>query len=382
MGWGGMDIPTITEARVRAILRTCPPPLDAVIDRAKEAAEVQAATDRAAQRSENRRRKLRGVGAAASAFAGRSDAGDGPERSSAAATAASAAATPQCRHRSYNVEEQQRKARPPSQVVHGERSTSFGVSTALFNGRPGGLRAYPHGVDPSDLRTAIGSTVRMEKVNTELREARLRKYDDDVERMAHTDRLLRSTMLTQADGEKLKFGRLDAAWDGRLQYSAALHKRGQIATWNWRKGFFVLCEGLLHEFGDASLTSPLVAVWPVLGATMRKVPPSHQHFHYCFELTVHSYFVSDSVLATTEFAAESAEARQKWMAALARVSLEVSKAFQEAHPGEDAHAVAATPRRQQHQHHQQHQQHRARSPAAASSSRTRKVSARGRPVRV
>ena len=46
---------------------------------------------------------------------------------------------------------------------------------------------------------------------------------------------------------QLRYGRLDSAWDGRLQFAAPMSKRGQIVTWNWTVGFHVLTEGLLHE---------------------------------------------------------------------------------------------------------------------------------------
>jgi len=257
------------------------------------------------------------------------------------------------RKRRYNVEEHQRKALPSSssvanrkaqaQVIGDERSITFGASASLFYGRQGqqGRRKYPHELDQSVIVAAISNPVRHSRVSEELRAARLRKYDDDVDRMAYAERLHRTTLLPQADGELLRFGRLDAAWDGRLQYSAPMHKRGQIATWNYRKGFFVLCEGLLHEFGDSSLTSPLLAAWPVLGCSMRKCAASHKLFPYAFELTINSYFVSDSILASTEFACDSPEAVKKWMDAIERAALAVSKLFKDSNDRE-VHAAQAT----------------------------------------
>ena len=152
------------------------------------------------------------------------------------------------------------------------------------------------------------------------------------------ERLHRTTLLTQADGEKLRYGRLDAAWDGRLQLSGALHKRGQVATWSWRPGFFVLCEGLLHEFGDASLTSPLVGAWPVLGALVGRAAVSHRQHAHALQITVHPYYIGDSLLASTELAAPSEEAAAMWVAALERASLGVSKHFKDAHRAADVSA--------------------------------------------
>ena len=325
-------MPSITEWRVRSIVRNCKPPLDAVIERAKEEAAAQVAQDEALRL----KNKFKGVGSVAgmAAVARRAARITGPDaavdhsvdaedaRPSGGGGSSKAHSTP-VRKRRYNVEEHQRKALPSSssvanrkaqaQVIGDERSITFGASASLFYGRQGqqGRRKYPHELDQSVIVAAISNPVRHSRVSEELRAARLRKYDDDVDRMAYAERLHRTTLLPQADGELLRFGRLDAAWDGRLQYSAPMHKRGQIATWNYRKGFFVLCEGLLHEFGDSSLTSPLLAAWPVLGCSMRKCAASHKLFPYAFELTINSYFVSDSILASTEFACDSPEAVKK-----------------------------------------------------------------------
>jgi len=340
MGWGGMDVPSITEARVRAIVRQLPPPLDAIVEKAKAEQAIEEEAARAAREAAVRQQNFKKMGRVASIVSGTGlqDDNRSGEPSATAAYASDDDSAPSRQQRKYNVDGHQRKARTPTvvkrpqaQVVSGTRSMTFSSSAALFHGRKGKHRRYPHDVNQHEVEMRLGSKPRHERVNVELREARLRKYDDDVEKMATLEKLQRTTMLTQADGEKLRFGRLDAAWDGRLEYSAPMHKRGQIATWSWRKGFFVLCEGLLHEFGDSSLTSSLVAVWPIYGASFRKVLASHTQYPHAFELTVNSYFVSDSLLASTEFACDTTESRAKWMTALERESLKVSKLFKGSH---------------------------------------------------
>jgi hypothetical protein len=54
-------------------------------------------------------------------------------------------------------------------------------------------------------------------------------------------------------------------------------------------------------------------------------------FKYCFELTVHEFFVSDSILATIEFACDSAEELSRWMMAIESASLAVSKNLKQTH---------------------------------------------------
>jgi hypothetical protein len=207
---------------------------------------------------------------------------------------------------------------------------------------------------------ALGERVAKTTIHHALRDARQRRFDDDVERMEHCEKTLKHTLLTQADGGKLKFGRLDAAWDYRLQYAAKMYKRGQIATWNWRKGHYVLCEGILHEFTSSSLVAPLLGAWPVLGATLSQSVLSQtifdrgaeaELFSHCFELTVHEFFVSDSILATIEFACDSAEELSRWMMAIESASLAVSKDFKQTH---DREAQTGSHTWQESRAHEQH----------------------------
>ena len=78
----------------------------------------------------------------------------------------------------------------------------------------------------------------------------------------------------QADGSKFRLGRLPAKeyWD----FSGTLLRRNHMATWKWTSNFFVLDNGLLYEFEDNMLTSKIVSVWPILGATFSRVQASAQ----------------------------------------------------------------------------------------------------------
>ena len=89
--------------------------------------------------------------------------------------------------------------------------------------------------------------------------------------------------------------------------------------------------------------APLLGAWPVLGATLCQSVLSQtildrgaeaEPFSHCFELTVHEFFVSDSILATIEFACDSAEELSRWMMAIESASLAVSKNLKQTHDRE------------------------------------------------
>jgi len=333
---GAMDVYTQQETRILALIRKLPPALDAVIDQAKREAEMDSAQEARDNAARNNRRRMRRAGQAAAMIA-----------ETRGGTAPTGAASPKARspgakgpkRRKYRTGEVRRAVpasaggaltssavKPPAQLIQGERSETFGSAVDLFNGRS---RRFPHEADQSKLRSDLGASIRHAALNDQLREARAKKYDADIAAMAALDKLSVETMKRQADGALLRYGRLDAAWDGRLQFNGHAHKRGQILTWKWTAGFYVLCEGLLHEFPDTSLTSPLVASWPVLGATLSKVMPSSQQFPYVIQLHVNSYFIEESVLATVEFAVETPQERARWIEALSRAALGVSALFRD-----------------------------------------------------
>ena len=337
----GMQVVSYTEARVRGLLRHCAPPLDALIEQAQQDLLQEAASEARAKQALLRRRKLKSVGAVVKVLNRAGPLGGDSGRVAESDKGGSSESDSQ-----GNVRE--RKTSREGKV---DDAFAFAVKT-FMGGRPDGSRTFPHKHDDNDILRALGERVTKKNIHHLLRDAQLRKFDDDVERMENCEKILNCTLLTQADGEKLKFGRLDAAWDQRLQYAAKMYKRGQIATWNWRKGHYVLCEGILHEFTDSSLVAPLLGAWPVLGATLYQSVVSKtifdrgaedKPFKYCFELTVHEFFVSDSILATIEFACDSDEELSRWMMAIESASLAVSKNFKqtrdrEAHTGQESRA--------------------------------------------
>ena len=56
-----------------------------------------------------------------------------------------------------------------------------------------------------------------------------------------------------------------------LQHSGSLHKRGQIVTWRWTPGFYVLCENTLHEFAGAMPMPLLHACSPTCTSLIARV---------------------------------------------------------------------------------------------------------------
>ena len=56
-----------------------------------------------------------------------------------------------------------------------------------------------------------------------------------------------------------------------LQHSGSLHKRGQIVTWRWTPGFYVLCENTLHEFAGAMPMPLLLACSPTCTSLIARV---------------------------------------------------------------------------------------------------------------
>lgn len=347
-----------TEARVRELLRHCAPPLDEVIERAKHDLAQEVASETRAKEAHQallRRRKLKSIGGVVKVLNGTGsrdrDGGKAaePDKGGSSKSDSQGNVSSQSNH----LRERKASRENPIRTLASEVRT-FSCSI------PDGRRTFPHKHDDGDILWALGERVAKKTIHHALRDARQRRFDDDVERMEHCEKTLNDTLLTQADGGKLKFGRLDAAWDYRLQYAAKMYKRGQIATWNWRKGHYVLCEGILHEFTDSSLIAPLLGAWPVLGATLRQSVVSKtifdrgmedKPFKYCFELTVHEFFVSDSILATIEFACDSAEELSRWVMAIESASLAVSKDFKQTH---DREAQTGSHTWQESRAHEQH----------------------------
>jgi hypothetical protein len=342
----GMQVVSYTEARVRELLRQCAPPLDAVIEQAKQDLAQEEASEARAKLALLKRRKLKGLGAVVMVLNRTGPLGGDGGRAAESGSSES---------------DSQGNVRERKTSTEGKADGTFAFAVKTFmGGRADGSRAFPHKHGDNNILRALGERVTKKNIHHLLRDAQLRKFDDDVERMENCEKTLNNTLLTQADGEKLKFGRLDPAWDHRLQYAAKMYKRGQIATWNWRTGHYVLCEGILHGFTDSSLIAPLLGAWPVLGATLRQSVVSKtifdrgmedKPFKYCFELTVHEFFVSDSILATIEFACDSAEELSRWMMAIESASLAVSKDFKQTH---DREAQTGSHTWQESRAHEQH----------------------------
>ena len=143
----------------------------------------------------------------------------------------------------------------------------FGMCSHRTGGRDA-FRKYPHETekhDPNRMRYMMGQEFRTRALNTSLRNAREDKYQADVNQMKQLERMCILAMEKQADGSKFRLGRLPAKeyWD----FSGTLLRRNHMATWKWTSNFFVLDNGLLYEFEDNMLTSKIVSVWPILGAT-------------------------------------------------------------------------------------------------------------------
>jgi hypothetical protein len=349
----GMDVRSVTEERVRNVLRKLPSPLDAVIDRTKAELERDEAIQLQKEASKRSRMKMRRGGNAAALVGSKhveirehanDDATEPKNRLPPA--------TDNHLQRRYNADDRKRvisrreldqrgrgTARRQAQIVGNTRTITFDTSKANFKGRATEIRAYPHQQNQSQLLLSLGAGLRTQKLNEELRALRSEKYESDLRALATLENLHTTTLQLQADGAHLRLGRLDAAWDARLQFLGPLAKRGQVVTWRWTKGFYVLCEGLLHEFRDQSLTSPLVAAWPVLGAKCCKAESTSPAHPYVLALTVSSYYVGESLLATVELAAETAVARAEWIDALERASLKVSRLFRDGISDKSTHVA-------------------------------------------
>ena len=295
-----MDVYSTTEARVREYMRKRPSQLDAVIDRAKREAEEAAAAEAAQSASRRARGKLRSLGAtAALASVGetKAAASGGAASGSKVAVAADDVARDHGAgrrkekkkkgkaQRRYTVET---RAREQAQVIDGELSTTFGASTKLFVGGRRDVRHYPHELDPHRLRVLMGADLRTSGLNAELRAARERKYDADVRAIAEMENVWELALEQQVDGARLRLGRI--ATSDQWETSGELHRRGQMWTWKWTPGFYVLVHGMLYEFSGSSLASPIVHAWPVLGAITKHGRASSKAHPFVIELRVASFF--------------------------------------------------------------------------------------------
>ena len=246
-----MDVYSTTELRMREILRKLPPPLDKVIQQANAEAEAEAEVASRFAASRQTMRPFKGAASRAAVIgamgASRPSSGSESNHGTGAPVpnVAPEAASPAPRRRTYDVEERKRRTpgssrkergktdgRKPikekAQVIGNERTMTFASSTALFKGRVGSHRPYPHGMDGAELRKALGKGLRTAHLNAQLREARARKYEVDVKAMADAEKLMTETLAIQPDGATLRLGRLDAAWDGRLQVMLGVHERVHV----------------------------------------------------------------------------------------------------------------------------------------------------------
>ena len=215
-----------------------------------------------------------------------------------------------------------------AQVVHGERSMTFSASAQNWskNRRLDGVyRNFPYEMDANELKNRMQQPMRNAALNRQLRNARAAKLEEDEAMLDELAEACEQAMERQEDGEKLRLGRIPTS--DRWDFSGELRRRGQIATWGWSPGFYVLVDGKLIEFTGTALASQIVAVWPVLAATCRRGAPSSQAHPHVFELHLNPRFVDEPVLATIELAAPTKEERQAWIAAIERASLRVAKHF-------------------------------------------------------
>lgn len=318
---------SVREARVRAQLRTLPPRLDRVIDHAKAVEEAEkAAQDAKAASTANRKSYRRGAGSdrKAGAHSGGLDAtvsGSRGQHGFLNGSSSSSSGTVLLDTRG--------KPRERAQIVGNTRTMSFHASTAMFKGgRPaynGSTHNYPYSLDANRLMLLMGAEQRAASLNGELRRAREAKYENDLRAMARLQDECEEAVKPQMDGQKLRLGRV--ATPDRWTFSGLLRRRGQIATWQWAEGFYVLCDGMLYEFTGSSLSSSIVAVWPVLGATARRGTPSSQAYPYVLELRISPHLLEEEILSTVELAASTKGERSKWIDALERESLKVSRIF-------------------------------------------------------
>jgi hypothetical protein len=316
-----MDVYTQAESRVRAAFRGLRP-LDGVIDRAKKEAAEEEERERLASRMRNAEKMA--------ALAGRGTAMDEP--TGGGGEPSDWAQKPR---RSQPVAWGPGGPRPRETVSHGERTIKFESSIHLFKGgRPFGRR-YPHEVDQNRLRVQMGAGERRANIKRELREARDTKNADDTNAIADLEDACDDANDPNAGERKLRLGRI--AREDQWAAKGELCRRGQVATWRWTPGYYVLCDGMLHEFAGDSLSSPIVNAWPVLGATCVRSAPSSQAHPHVLELRINRFYVDagTEILARLQLSAPSLEERNTWIRALERDSLKVSKAFKYA----GAHAV-------------------------------------------
>lgn len=214
-------------------------------------------------------------------------------------------------------------------VAGGVRTTSFKAVTQQFHGRNEARRPFPHELDPTRLRVMMGAEKRAEHVHAQLDAARTRKHDDDVRMLHELEEACEGAKARQQDGGKLKLGRIEQSHE--WQWSGELHRRGQVASWNWAKSFHVLCNGILYAFTDSRLSATLIDAWPVLAGSFRRVETTAKAHPFAFSLTLGGFFAGDerSVLDTVELSAPTLEARAGWLRALETASLAVSKDFKD-----------------------------------------------------
>ena len=337
-----MDVFSLTEARFREVLRTLPPQLDRVIDKAKREAAEDEAAEREAEEALYRRRK---AGIAEDSATGESSA-DATDRSGADDQAHG--------WRFFKYGSFYGGPRKKAQIIGSgaevARSITFQATAKLYHGGRDAFRKYPHETekhDPNRMRYMMGQEFRTRALNTSLRNAREDKYQADVNQMKQLERMCILAMEKQADGSKFRLGRLPAKeyWD----FSGTLLRRNHMATWKWTSNFFVLDNGLLYEFEDNMLTSKIVSVWPILGATFSRVQASAQQHPWVLEVRINRYYqeAGTEIIGRVELAAPTREERNEWLHALDRVSRWVGKRFRNTGrrvPPEDAEQFAGLER--------------------------------------
>ena len=225
-----------------------------------------------------------------------------------------------------------RQVKEKATVVLGERSMTLEASVRNWkNNRRGAdgvgqkWRNFPYGMTPTTMRNRITEPRRNVVLNRQLRDARALKLSEDDEAMAQLEEACEVAMERQVDGEKLRLGRI--ATPEQRDYSGELRRRGNVATWQWTAGFYVVADGILYEFAGDTLASTIVGVWPILASTVRRGKASSQLYQHVFELHLNPRFVDDPILSTVEFATPTKESRQLWIDALDKASLKVSKSL-------------------------------------------------------
>ncbi len=332
----GMEVKTMLQERIMAQYRGLHP-LDRVILEARkreetELAEAAAAKELVAQ--ENARieealmRKHEALRQAEESDARKRDAPARRRKYSADASRGGARRRGQLKEEAYISEveiEDRKEARKQAQLFGDTRSTSFTASQQQFMGRGSGGRRFPHALDPTALRQAMGRDKRIALLNAEVRDARQQKYNDDLRRMADCEAAIEEAMAKQPDGGRLRLGRIGQP--SEWEYSGELFKRGQLATWNWRRGFFVIYQGLMYEFTDSSLQATIMDVWPIYASVASRMQTSTVKKPFVFTLRISPYYQEEGMLALSEFAAPNLDERAAWVQALTSASLSVSRLF-------------------------------------------------------